>query len=220
MLGAGVYKLSEAARYIGSSPTTLRSWFMPRSDRAGRGPLFKSDYSVLNGEYAISFLNLIDAKIARLFRTKGVRPSVIRRAYQVLGREMNTPHPFAHASLATDGRAILQRTADDVGSDEWIDVISKQRWFTEMSDCLSKIEYGADRMAARWNIAQGVQIDPSLSLGKPVIRQTGVATYVIAAQYRANNGDVALVADLFGLSTSQVGDAVAFEAGLQLARAA
>jgi uncharacterized protein (DUF433 family) len=155
---------------------------------------------VLNGEHAISFLNLIDAKIARLFRTKGFQPSVIRPAYQVLGREMNTRHPFAHASLATDGRAIIQRTADDAGSDEWIDAISKQRWFTQMSGCLSNIEYGADRMAARWNIAQGVQIDPSLSLGKPVIRQTGVATYVIAAQYRANDGHVALFADLFCLA--------------------
>jgi hypothetical protein len=62
---------------------------------------------VLNGEHAISFLKLIDAKIARLFRTKGFQPSVIRPAYQVLGREMNTRHPFAHASLATDGRAII-----------------------------------------------------------------------------------------------------------------
>jgi uncharacterized protein (DUF433 family) len=215
MLGTGIYKISDAARYVGLSPATLRSWFKPRGDRKRHEPIFTGDYPVIDGDYAISFVNLIEAYVGRAFREKGVGSDTLRRAYVVLQHDMGTPHPFAHAHLSTDGRAIIRKTADLLNGTELTDVISKQRLFKEVEAYLTRIDYGTDDLASSWRIAEGVTIDPQHSLGKPVISQIGIATYVLANQLAANNDDAELVADLFGIRPDQVLNAAAFEKDLR-----
>jgi uncharacterized protein (DUF433 family) len=72
-------------------------------------------------------------------------------------------------------------------------------------------------LAVAWNIADGVTISPGISYGKPVINQTGVTTYVVANQFKANGENAALVAELFDLSESDVVNAVRFENSLKRA---
>ena len=61
MLGQGTYRLSEVALYAGLPPSTVRAWFKWRSDRMGKGPLFTAEYKSVGGDFAVSFLDLIDA---------------------------------------------------------------------------------------------------------------------------------------------------------------
>lgn len=221
MLGRGLYKLSEVARYTGLPASTVRSWFKQRPDGAGRGPLFEADHQSIGGDCAVSFLNLIDAHVAGFFRAEGVGSVIIRRAYEVLRRDLNTPHPFAHAELCTDGRRIIRHTADTVGDAQLTDVISKQHWFSQMRDQLRRFDYDQlTKLAARWRIAEGIVIDPTISFGKPVVDSTGITTFVLANQYEANQRNAGLVADLFGVSEQDILNAVNFEAQFGARRAA
>ena len=210
MVGDGVYPLSEAARYAGVSPSTVRSWFKPRSDGAGNEPVFQSDYEVIDGDYAIRFLNLIEIYVSRFFKNELVNTTVIRRAHQILQNELHTPHPFAHEQLGTAGKRILRKQADS----SLVDVISKQHFFGQM--LLDTIKYSpATQLAVAWNIAPGISISAGISYGKPVVKQTGVTTFVVANQFRANGRSAPIVAKLFDLSESDVLNAVRFEDGLK-----
>ncbi len=206
MVGEGAYPLAEAARYAGLPAATVRSWFKPRPGGRGRGPLFRSDLPPVNGDYAISFLNLVEAYVARFFRTEGVRPDRLRRAHELLQVELGHSHPFAHADLRTDGKRIILATADG----DLRDVISRQHFFAQMK--LGRFTFSpTSRLAVHWHIGDGVVIDPRVSFGKPVARGSGVTTYVLANQFRANGGNATMVADLYDVTDADVRHAVRFE---------
>lgn len=215
MLGQGVYTLSEAARYAELPAATLRSWFKPRSDKKGQGPIFRSDYAPVDGDYAVSFLNLIEAYVARFFRKEGVKPPVIRRAREILTAELATPYPFAHVELCTDGCRVIWKT----GEAQLVDVISKQHFFAQMR--LGQIRYNKlSKLAEAWHICEGVLIDPKLAFGHPVAERTGITTFVLANQYAANGENAAVVADLYGVGESDVLNAVRFEGAMRRRAAA
>lgn len=215
MIGGGVYALSEVARYAEIAPTTVSSWFKPRSDGNGRGPLFTSDYRSVGEDYAVSFLNLIEVYVARFFRLQGVTAPRIRRVYGALKSELSSSHPFARQDLYTDGIDIFRRVGEEVNVPEMVDVLTKpkQSVFGEWRAYLGQFDYiQQTKLAFRWRIANGVVIDPRISFGKPVVGSAGITTFVLANQYAANHRNAALVADLYAVSEEDVLNAVRFEA--------
>ena len=209
MIGRGVYTVSEAASYAGIPVQTARSWFLGRSDGGGKGPIFNSEYERVNGHYELGFLNLIEAHVARRFREEGVKNSVIRRAHEILKRELDLPHPFARADLATDGKSVIMEKGDE----DLIDVISRQHFFPKMK--LGKIAYSElTKLAESWNIADGVVIASAVNFGKPVVKGTGVSTRLVADQYVANRRNAELVARMFRVDSNDVVLAFEFERGL------
>ena len=84
--------------------------------------------------------------------------------------------------------------------------------FEKLKYLLEHIDYQTDtRLACRWRIHEGVVIDPAVSYGRPVVQNTGVHTRVLAHQFIANGEDAGIVADLYGVSETDVKRAVAFE---------
>src|SRR5438552_3240779 len=135
MTGQGIYTIGDVARYTKVPIATIRSWFIHRVDGRGRGPVFRSDFDPIEGDYAVSFLNLIEVHVARFFRSAGVKSAMIRRAHEVLQVELATPHPFAHANLSTNGTRIIR----SIGNTHLSDVVSKQQFFPQMK--LKRITY-------------------------------------------------------------------------------
>ena len=212
MLGQGFYKLAEVSRLTKMNPSRVRSWFKQRPDGLGRGPIFESDYDAVRGDYAVSFFDLIDVLVAGQFRDYSVSMRTVRRAYNVLKKELVTKHPFCHSRLYTDGREIFHLAANELGEDKLSEVVSHQQFFLYIMEKLKHMDYSeVTKLAQRWRIAQGVVIDPLVSMGKPTIENTGVATYVIANQYNANDRNSALVADLYEIAETDVANAVRFE---------
>jgi uncharacterized protein (DUF433 family) len=163
--------------------------------------------------YAYSFLDLVDVFVAGQFRDDYKVPMrTVRRAHLTLQQELGTKHPFCHGDLYTDGKRIFQHVARAVGEGTLSEVVSRQQFFLHIRKELHHIDYSdVTSLACRWNIASGVVIDPSISMGKPTIRSTGITTLVIANQYYANKEDGELVADLYGIRASDVMNAVSFQ---------
>lgn len=209
-LGVGAYTVAEVARLVQMPYSTARAWYLGPS--GSQDHLLHSDYSKIDGDFAVSFLDLIDANAVRQFRSVKVSFQVIRRSYEILASKLKTKHPFAHSDLYTDGKRILVDISSDVGDSALTDVINRQGFFYEMKDILKKIKYDPiTKLAARWPIYDDVLIDPAISYGKPAIVGTATRTSVIARQYAANDNNAGLVADLFSISESQVLNAVRFE---------
>lgn len=222
MIGQGVYTVAEVSRLTEMNPSRVRSWFKHRSDSVGHSPIFESDYQPVDGDYAVSFLDLIDVLVAGQFRDQhNVPMRIVRRAHSLLQKELKTEHPFCHSDLYTDGKRIFQYAATNLGKGRLSDVISHQQFFLHIKEKLSHIEYSEiTRLADKWRIANGIVINPAISMGKPTIETTGVTTFVIANQYCANMNNSALVADLFEINESDVINAVEFEQRYGLQRVA
>ncbi|MDO8631925.1 MAG: hypothetical protein Q7R41_15680, partial [Phycisphaerales bacterium] len=220
-LELGVYTLSEVARYTNLKYSTVRYWFLGRPDGAGRGPVFRSDYPIVCGQRAVSFLDLFDALIAGQFRELGVSLQVVRRAHTLLQRRLGTIHPFCHQDLYTDGKAIIAGTASEINDETLNDVISGQHLFPQIKIHLDHVVYCTKtKLAVRWHVADGVVMDPTLCRGKPVVEPTGTTTFVLSGAYSANDQNADLVADLFDVSIEQVLNAVKFEEALRKRHAA
>jgi uncharacterized protein (DUF433 family) len=211
MLGKGVYGVQEAARLARVRPNTVRRWFVGRND-SRIGPVLRPDYPSVNGRQAVSFLDLVDLLVVGRFREARVPLQTVRRVYQVLSKRLQTTHPFGHQKLLTDGNAVFVETLDALGDKYLEEVLTRQRAFPQiLRQYLSEIVYGPQQIAARWNIAPGVVVDPSINFGKPTIAESGVSTYVLVSCYRANNCNAEAVSDLFEVSPDAVLRAVAFE---------
>lgn len=216
-LTGGVYTLAEVSRLTRLAPSTLRTWFKGRSDGIGNRSVFSSDYEPIDGDFAVSFLDLIEVYVAGQFRNEGVRMAVIRNAHHKLKSEFEVSHPFALESLYTDGHEVIRKTAEPA----LISVSDKQHWFLEFESKLKRIDYSSTtQLACQWNIADGIVLDPRIHRGKPVIKMTGISTRIIARQYIANDRDAGLVAHLFQIGESDVAHAVSFEEGHGSLRAA
>ena len=213
MLGQGIYRVAEVSRFTHLNANQVRTWFKQRSDVADDSPVFAADYEPVNGDFAVSFYDLIDVLVAGEFRDRyGVPMHTVRRAHGLLQTRLNTKHPFCHSDLYTDGRRIFLCVANELNEEILSDVVSRQQFFLHIREKLDHVDYNElTKLARRWRIARGVVIDPSISLGKPTIENTGITTYVVANQYYANSQNAALVADLYGIREKDVGNAVEFE---------
>lgn len=210
MLGEGVYTLSEVARFTQIHPCRAWSWF---KGSAGHGHIFRSDYKPIDGDYAVSFSDLIDVLVASQFRDiHHVSMRIVRKTHNLLQKELGVKHPFCHSDLYTDGKRIFLYIAKKLNEGRLSEVISHQQFFLHVKEKLSHIEYNEiTKLARLWNITEGVVINPLVSMGKPTIINTGVTTHVIANQYYANKKNTALIADLYGLNEKNVTNAVNFE---------
>ncbi len=215
MIGQGIYTIAEASRLTTVHPATVRTWFKGYADKPALNSLLRSDYEPVGKDFAISFYDLIDIRVACDMRSAGVKMSIVRKAHEKLANELDTSHPFCHDGLLTDGRTIIRDFVDEVGDRRLQEVISKQQLFKQIRGHLQRVDYShVTHLAERWHIAKGVVIDPAITFGKPTVEGTRISTHILAQQYKANHQEGELVADLYGISEKDVNNAVAFEMSL------
>ncbi len=204
-LGRGIYRISDLSRYAHIPHATVYSWFKTSN-------VFQSDFSRIGDTDSVSFYDLIDVLVAYQFRKFGVTMKDVRRAYELLSESLDSPHPFCHRDLYTNGKRIIIREAKKMGTPNLQDAISKQQFFNEIQANLTKVSYSeATRLAQWWDIHPGIVVNPTIAMGEPVITGTGVTTFVVRNAYYANKKNLALVSGMYGISAKQVTDAVVFE---------
>jgi hypothetical protein len=190
ILGKGVYDLTEAARLTGLPRARVKDWFQVRDARPGAGPVFRSDYEAINGDLAISFLDLVELFIAGQLREHGVSLPCIRRIHSHLGAEWKTRHPFSRSELRSEGKRLFACELDEHERGAVDAVQTRQKVFdTVLLPFLKRISYDqATHLARKWSIAPHVVIDPAIGFGKPIIEAAGIATIVLAAASTPTTG--------------------------------
>src|ERR1700737_1114204 len=94
LLGHGIYTFKEAARLTGLYHSRVREWFRGRTSESGRNPVFVGDYEPVEGDFAISFYDLIDVYVAGQLRDHGVSLQTVRKVYSWMKDDLDTDHPF------------------------------------------------------------------------------------------------------------------------------
>jgi uncharacterized protein (DUF433 family) len=213
MLGHGVYTCYEAAKLTGLKQSRVREWFRSRPSASARKPVFLGDYEPVNGDYALSFHDLIDLFVAGQLREHGVSLQLLRKVYKRMQNDLKTNHPFCRKELLSDGKVVFMRQLDSEGQEELTEVLTRQRVFPQiLSPFLHKIDYDkATLLAKRWKISRLVVLDPAICFGKPVVEPAGIPTAILAAAYFANGKDAEAVGDWYNVAPDYVLAAVEFE---------
>lgn len=147
-----LYTVSAAARLVGMSPSTLRTWshgyIKTFSDRppVTQGPVITSLNGSSRDTRSIPFVGLVEATVVQAFRSTGLPMQRIRKALEVLANQGELEHALASRQLYSDGANVLYDYAtkhDDKQLRLLTVVQTGQRVFHEVIDeYLTRITFG------------------------------------------------------------------------------
>ncbi len=204
-VGKGIFTLGDVALYTGTPAPTLHNWF------AGKNPLFMPEIEKSDHSFAVSFHNLVEVLVTRALKDGGASTQQIRRAVVSLRKELDTPVPFCHREIRTDGKSLFVRIARQNGDEELYNLFTRQTHFPRiMLQYLRGVAYDSTNLAARWEIAPGVAIDPAICFGHPTITGTRIRVDTLYDAWIAEDRKALLVADLYGVTVNNVHTAVNF----------
>jgi uncharacterized protein (DUF433 family) len=221
LVGLGLYSPAEAAALTSVPSAKIRRWLQGHIT-AGKEylPLWTSHLEKLDVESLyLSFLDLVQLRVAHAFIREGLSPQKVRRAIEYGAEIVSSEYPFANARFRTDGKTVILHVLDvEKGDERLIDLFKHGQYLMQkvIEPSLKGLEFEGE-IAARWwplGRAKGIVIDPKRQFGQPIDDATGVPTSVLA-QAAKTEGSAVQAAKLFMVPTSSVNRAVAFE--LQLA---
>lgn len=217
----GIYSIPLAAQLLRVPTQNLRGWINGYSG-TGCGPLIPSELEPINNKYALSFLNLIEARFVSVFANLGVSVKSIRYMAEEAKRVLSHPHPFATEMIfKTDGKTIFMQVEDETDDKVLYDLRRKNFAFKEILEREFKrdVIYSNAGLAKAWyprkEIAPSVMVNPKISFGAPVIEKAGIPTETIYSAFRAEGNDYAGVSRWFDIEQQRVKEAVDFELNLR-----
>ena len=174
------YRIREGAHLAETQPQTLSRWFR------GERPVVEGKPN----RAALSYLQLVEGAFVASFRSLGVSLQDIRKARAYLSQVFEAEFPFAQLELKTDGFSIFKELdspndklgfliANRSGQEIWKALAAKRIHQFDYDE-----EYG---LALRW-YPRGhdvpILVDPQISFGAPILEDTGIATWALAARVR------------------------------------
>ena len=221
LIGIGIYGVTEAARLTGVSSACIRRWLRGYSYATTGGPresapVFAKTMELIDGEMALSFLDLIEVRIVNSLRAHKISWKLIRMAERHAREVFKTDHPFAMKKFKTDGRSIFADLRKTHGERPLIDLADNQLTFRKVIEPhLKDIDFDGENHAARWwpmGAGHRVLLDPKRCFGQPIVRE-GVPTSVLARAVKREQS-VETVAKWFEVQVRAVRDAIQFERDL------
>jgi len=141
---------------------------------------------------SIPFVGLAEGLVVAAFRRSGVSLQHIRKAVDVLEREIGVEHALASRKLYSDGGSVLYDYAEQAGEEELLThVVTQQRVFADVvREYLQLITYDAKGWAARLvspvTSRPVVVVDPSRSFGQPIFIRGGIRVEDVLDRIRAD----------------------------------
>ncbi len=218
----GFYTVKEAARLLGiDNRQRIYRWLRPleRGANRGLGAVVQRDYEPLGDWQELSFWDLIEVRFVEHFRRQGLSLQYLRKVANIARQEFNTQHPFAlsNAEFLTDRKKIFEQVAKEEG-DKIRELLTGQyEMYAMIEQVLAKgmVFNPKTYLAEEWrplrNEYPHVVVNPKYDYGRPVIGSLHVPTAAIFRQWKAENGDLARVADWWGVEPSEVEEAIEFE---------
>lgn len=220
LLGAGIYRIPQAARLTGVSAARIRRWmrgydFRGKKERRHSDPVWAGELGALDGKLAVGFRDLLEIRFVDAFLKEGVSWKTMRTAHAAAKEKLGSDHPFCTHRFATDGREILLEQARALGDTCLVDITNDQQEFENIvQPFLRELDF-EDGFARWWPLGKdrSVVVDPVRNLGQPTVAGAGVPTRVLARSVKSN-GSIEAVAHWFEVDAREVQDAVEFEAKL------
>lgn len=213
-IGIGLYSIPEAARLLKTPSRTLYNWVKGYASPGERGvvaPMLVQDFPELTAEGILTFLDLVEIHMVRLFRQHGVRMSTIKSAAVRLADKYGTNHPLAVKGLETDGKRIFD--ADARSSARLVEELGAYQYVIEEAakPFFKQLVYKDDLACCMWPIGEGrVVLDPRRNFGKPIVHHGGVPTYPLYQMRRAGQSPE-VIARWYRIPVKSVNDAVDYE---------
>jgi uncharacterized protein (DUF433 family) len=213
------YALRHAARYVGISPTTLRSWVVGRPYPVSGGSGFFRPLIArpVADDSRLSFENLIEAHVLRALRTRhGVPMSAVRAALDYAESEFRIPRLLLRDELRTAaGTLFVERLGHLIDLGRSGQLVMKEL----LEGHLRRIARGPDGAPLRLfpviparglDGPQIVGIDPQISFGRPFIVGKGVRTMTIVERLDAGESRETVAED-YRLTPSELDEAILYE---------
>jgi uncharacterized protein (DUF433 family) len=206
------YTFGEAAHYLRLPLSTLRAWCLGQQRFRG---IIRLDGERGEGP---SFLNLVEAHIlAAIRRIHGVPMHQVRPALTYVQKELGIERPLADAGFETDGVSLFVQQLGRLVN------VSKngQLAIAELlGTYLKRVErdtrgipiklFPFTRKLATADAPAPVEINPTIAFGRPVLRDRGVATAVLADRFKAGDTFAELAAD-YDVAQEEIEEAIRVE---------
>ena len=232
-LNTGFYSPGEAAALLHADTRTVRRWAFGyrrkrQSEPVQHPPLIRTDLPELEGERALTFVELVELLYVRAFHELGVSWKTIRDAAEVAARLFDSRHPFALRDVYLDPASVLYgAVAEADGSEALVELSGHgQQAFPQLlKPYLEQLEFGVDGVAARWwpmGKQAGVLVDPRIAFGAPIVEDTRIPVNTLAEAFEAERpvyGERAVerVAWMYEVEPRHVQDSLAFSRWLRRA---
>ncbi len=215
----GIYDVPEAARYLKASQHggviyPVSSTKMIRWIRTG---VASSELVEVSGrDLLIGFEDLISMRVIGALRAAGVSWRAIREADQWLRRETGSPRPFATETLWTSQRQVFTEWKKQLVSAS----TSGQAAFDFLLQFLIPV-HGLvfdeeTEVAASWEPAPNVVLEPAVQFGAPCIKGTRIPTRSVAGMVEAGDS-IDYVARSYGQPIAVIEEACEWERRLRAA---
>ena len=168
LIGVGLYSPAEAAVLTKIPSPKIHRWLRGHAIGGKEYPrLWTSNLEKFDTESLyLSFLDLVQLRVADAFIREGLSPQKVRRAIEYGAEIVSSDYPFATASFRTDGKTVILHVLDEEsGHDRLIDLFKNGQYLMQrvIEPSLRGLEFEGD-IAARWwplGRAKGIVIDPS-----------------------------------------------------------
>jgi len=219
-LNSVLYTVSEAARLTRIPAGKIRRWIRGYTFRKGESvrhsdAAWQTEIRPLDDKAALSFRDLLELRFVDAFIKAGVSWVTMRRAHTKAQGELKTTHPFCSKRIATDGKNILLKQAEEDSDEALINLVTDQREFSRIvQDFLKELEFSGDDIVW-WPLGKNRQIvvDPRRNFGQPTVAKSGVPATTLARSVKANSS-IDIVARWYEAQRDEVRDAVEFEDSL------
>ena len=176
------------------TPDTVRRWAFgyKRNRRAGKiahPPLIQTDLPEIEGEKALTFIELVELLYIRAFLRAGGSWKTVKTVANVAARMFDSNHPFALRRLYVHPKAVFAGVEESDGREMLIQLIGhgQHTMPSVVKPYLDELDFDVNDVANRWwpiGRTGGVVIDPRLSFGAPVVEGTGIRARTLADAYR------------------------------------
>lgn len=232
-VGTGFYSPVEAAALLHERPATVRRWAWGyRRGRASgnttQPPLIHTELPTLEGQDALTFVELVELLYIRAFERAGVSWKRIRDAARVAARMYSTRHPFALRQVYVDPHGVYGTVHENDGGESLVELVGHgQHAIPQLvKPFLEQIDFGPNDVARRWwpmGRDGGVVVDPLIAFGAPVVAEVGMRAHSLASAVDAEaptfgeDGAVARVAWTYDIAPAHVRTALHFREWLRQA---
>ena len=215
-----LYTVAGAARLVGMSPSTLRTWShgyeknVSGRSRVKKGPVISSLENSSGDRRSIPFIGLVEAAVIQAFRNTGLPLQRIRKALEILANEGELEHALASRQLFSDGASVLYDYATR-SQDKQLRLLTVvhtgQRVFHEViGDYLERITFGdtwATALILPVTKRPLLRVIPEVAGGDAVFVEGGATLSAVSSRASAGEPLESIAAD-FGTPADQIKEAL------------